>query len=104
MAESPACWKEAELVIQAALSDYAYDRDRGVIGSSLVFYVANALRQAGHLNDADEPYIGWERLREHQAERARLYAERQAQAGSPVGDGPREQAGPQGNSQRDTGS
>jgi hypothetical protein len=84
--ENPASWKPAELVIEDALSDYHYDHDRGAVGASLVHYVADHLRRAGHLNDTDVPEIGWETLWGHRDERRAEHVNRQAQDGSPVGE------------------
>ena len=67
--ENPSCWKTAELVIGDAYEDWSTASSRGMIGGSLAITIANALRNSGHLNDSDEPEIGWDKLRKHYHER-----------------------------------
>jgi hypothetical protein len=63
MAENPASWKTAELLISEALDDFAAAAPRP--GASRVKVIADRLRQAGVIQDADEPEIGWDKLREY---------------------------------------
>lgn len=67
--ENPASWKTAELIIRDALEDHTLATSRGAVGYSSAAAVAHALRQAGLLRDQDEPHIGWDKLRAHNAER-----------------------------------
>lgn len=57
--ESPASWKTAELVISETLYHHHQSMRAGVVGCSAQHLIAEALREAGLLNDADEPEVGW---------------------------------------------
>jgi hypothetical protein len=63
MAENPATWKTAELVISQALADCEEARREGMCGGTTPHVIADRLRAAGLLTDGDEPEIGWEGLR-----------------------------------------
>jgi hypothetical protein len=67
--ESPAYWKTAELIISDALEDHEKAMTAGMVGASTMHLIADRLREAGLLNDDHEPYIGWDKLREHHAKR-----------------------------------
>lgn len=69
MAENPASWKRAELVILDALEDHAKMTAAGACGLSTPATIAWRLRDAGLINDQDESEIGWDKLRAHRAER-----------------------------------
>jgi hypothetical protein len=68
--ENPACWKPAELVVLDALEDHFDMLRAGACGLSQNAMICDRLRQAGYLKDADEPEIGWDKLREHRAARS----------------------------------
>lgn len=63
--ENPATWKRAELIIGDARAEWVDMDDCGAVGPSIDKYIANKLREAGLLNDQDEPEIGWDGLRAH---------------------------------------
>jgi len=67
--ENPATWKSAEVVICDALEDHGRMTAAGAVGPSVPKFVADKLRSAGLLSDADEPAVGWQHLREHRAMR-----------------------------------
>lgn len=62
--ENPATWKPAEVVIMQAYEEWSRMTTAGAIGPSLPHFIADALRKAGHLNDAADPEVGWEGIRE----------------------------------------
>lgn len=68
--ENPASWKSAELVISDALDDFGDAARHGMVGASNIHTIADRLRASGHISDADEPEIGWDKLRAHHAARA----------------------------------
>lgn len=61
--ENPATWKRAEKIILDALTEHDKMTAAGAVGFSSPRFVADRLRAAGLLNDADEPEIGWEGVR-----------------------------------------
>jgi hypothetical protein len=56
--ENPATWKRAEVIICDTLAQCTQDAAAGVIGLSRPRMIADALREAGLLDDADEPEQG----------------------------------------------
>jgi hypothetical protein len=62
--ENPATWKTAEVVILNAYAEWDRMQRAGAVGFSVAANIASALRREGLLKDADEPELGWEKLRE----------------------------------------
>jgi hypothetical protein len=52
--ESPALWKKAEHVIEAATKEYFDELQVGIIERSLSYRIAQSLREHGLLHDEDE--------------------------------------------------
>lgn len=69
--ENPSEWKTAELVVDNAYRMWAEQNSLGAIGFSLPHMVCELLRTSGHLKDADEEAVGWDKLREHSATQRR---------------------------------
>jgi len=62
--ENPSYWKRAEKVIADAHREWKKASRGDVCGLSLPATIATRLREAGIVNDADEPALGWEGLGE----------------------------------------
>lgn len=62
--ENPATWKKAETVITDTYDAWKQAHDAGATGASYPRAIADALRAAGLLNDADDEPLGWEGIRD----------------------------------------
>lgn len=58
MAENPATWKSAEIVIDRELRMLDDDVASDVCGGTAAHIIAEALRESGHINDQEEPEQG----------------------------------------------
>ena len=57
--ENPATWKTAEAVIVEAHAEWHEMTEAGAYGPSVGRHIASKLREAGLINDAGEPELGW---------------------------------------------